>query len=77
MRDRAIEEFEHGDRDLCDRIVRVYAEGITQGDERVENAVAVSFVEDTPLWNPDRSDFISSWPAPLQAEAERQRNWRP
>lgn len=48
-----------------------------EGDERVENAVAVSFVEDTPLWDESRHAFIERWPPALSAEAERQRNWRP
>jgi len=51
----------------------VFDTGLREGDERVENAVAVSFVEDTPWWDPDRSAFIASWSPALRAEAER---WR-
>lgn len=76
VRDRAIEEFDNGDRGVAGRIAGVYERGITEGDERVENAAAVSFVEDTPIWEPARSAFIQSWPEALRAEAERQRNWR-
>lgn len=76
VRHRAIEEFDNGDRGLAGRIADVYGRGITEGDERVENAAAVSFVEDTPVWDPARTAFIKSWPEPLRAEVERQRNWR-
>ena len=76
VRDRAISAFDQGDQDLAGRIVIVFDAGLRQGDDRVENAVSVSFVEDTPLWDSARSEFISSWPRALKDEAERQRNWR-
>ena len=44
--------------------------GLVDGDDRVQNAVSVSFVEDTPLWAAERADFIASWPYRLRAEAE-------
>lgn len=51
--------------------------GLTDGNERVENAVAVSFVEDTGWWDDAMAPFIAAWPEPLRAEARRQRDWRP
>jgi hypothetical protein len=77
VRDLAIASFDTGDRALSDRIVAVFDSGLREGDDRVENAVSVSFVEDTPWWDADRQAFIASWPPALRAEAERQRNWRP
>ncbi|HET8930029.1 MAG TPA: hypothetical protein VFN21_05165, partial [Acidimicrobiales bacterium] len=73
VRDVAIDAFDNGERDLSNRISVVFDAGLRDGDETVENAVAVSFVEDTPWWSPDRADFIASWPAALRAEADR---WR-
>lgn len=73
VRDFAIEAFEGTDRELSNRIASVFDAGLRHGDEHVENAVAVSFVEDTPWWSPDRAEFIASWPPALRAEAQR---WR-
>jgi hypothetical protein len=77
VRDMAIAAFESGDRDLANRIVSVFDEGLRTGDDSVENAVAVSFVEDTQWWDPARKKFIKSWPRALRDEATRQKNWRP
>jgi hypothetical protein len=71
VRDVTIDAFDRGDRDLSSRIVSAFDSGLRDGDEHVENAVAVSFVEDTPWWNPDRDDFMASWPSALRAEAAR------
>ncbi len=70
VRDFAIQTFEAGDRDVSARLVRVFELGLVDGDDRVQNAVSVSFVEDTPLWAAERADFIASWPDRLRAEAE-------
>ncbi|MDP8961347.1 MAG: hypothetical protein M3N32_07030 [Actinomycetota bacterium] len=77
VRDFAIAAFDNGNRTLSDRIVAIFERGMRDGDEGVENAVAVSFVEDTPWWDTNRQAFIDSWPPALRAEAGRQRNWRP
>lgn len=76
-RDCAIAAFDNGNRGLSDRMVAIFERGMREGDEAVENAVAVSFVEDTPWWDASRQAFIDSWPPALTAEVERQRNWRP
>jgi hypothetical protein len=75
VRDAAIIGFENGDRDLSDRIVEVVDVGLRDGDEQVRNAVAVSFVEGTQWWEPNRAAFIRSWPPDLRGEAERQKDW--
>lgn len=76
-RDFAIAAFDKGNRRLSDRMVAIFERGIREGDEAVENAVAVSFVEDTPWWDTSRQAFVDSWPPALRAEVERQRNWHP
>lgn len=77
VRDFAIDAFDNGKTTLSDGIVAILERGMRDGDEGVENAVAVSFIEDTPWWDTNRQAFIDSWPPALRAEAERQRNWRP
>jgi len=51
-------------------------EALRGGDEHVENAVAVSFVEDSCGWDPRLAAFVSAWPPGLKAEAERQQSAR-
>ncbi len=70
VRDFAIQTFEAGDRDVSARLARVFELGLVDGDDRVQNAVSVSFVEDTPWWAAERGDFIASWPDHLRAEVE-------
>jgi hypothetical protein len=77
VREAAITAFEGGDRDLSDRLILVFDTGLRVEDDEAENAVAVSFVEDTPWWDADRQAFIATWPAAVREEAERQKNWRP
>jgi hypothetical protein len=73
----AIERHEADDTDVLERVLHVVAMGLTDGDEYVENAMAVSFVEDSGWWDPMMKPFMSTWPVPLREEAERQANWRP
>ena len=75
VRDAATAAFENGDRKLSGRIVAVFESGLRNGDEQVKNAVAVSFVEDTPWWEADRQAFIATWPKALREEVKRQKNW--
>lgn len=51
-------------------------EALRQGDDEVENLVAVSFVENVGPWDPGQAAFIEGWPPALRAEARRQREWR-
>ncbi len=71
----SIERFEEGDTAALRLCLDVVAQGLTDGDEHVVNAVAVSFVEDTGWWDPLMQPFMATWPAPLRDEAERQRKW--
>jgi hypothetical protein len=67
----AIELFEAHEIEALDRCLSVVAAGLGEGDEYVQNTVAVSFVEDTPWWDETKFPFIAAWPEVLRAEAER------
>lgn len=47
------------------------------GDENVQNAVSVSFVEDSGWWDGSLTIYIAAWPSALAAEVERQRQQQP
>ena len=51
-------------------------EALRDGDERLENAVAASFVEDSCVWHPPLGAFLAAWPEGLQKEAARQQSTR-
>jgi hypothetical protein len=72
----SIERFESDDGDVLRRCLNVVARGLTDGDEYVENAMAVSFVEDIGWWDPSVLAFMAPWPPLLLGEAERQRRAR-
>ncbi len=73
----AIAAFEDGDIDVLRRCLDAVGTGMSDGDDYVQNAIGVSFVEDTPLWDATMGPYIATWPVPLKDEAERQRKWRP
>lgn len=56
------------------RLLSVLERGLREGDEYVENAVAVSFVEDLGWWEPEMQPFIEVLPEGLLAEVARQRS---
>jgi hypothetical protein len=74
LRRFAVHAFESGQADVLVRLLHVVERGLLDGSDLVQNAVAVSFVEDTGWWDSRTAAFIASWPAGLQAEAERQRD---
>lgn len=74
LRYLALSWFGEGRREELTLLLSVIAAGLTDGDEDVENAVAVSFVEDTPWWDASMEAFMSTWPLALKREVERQRN---
>lgn len=73
----ATDAFESGRTPALQRLLGLLDHALRAGTEEVNNAVAVSFVEDARWWDPQAQPFIESWPDGLRAEAERQRNWRP
>jgi hypothetical protein len=73
LRRLAIRWWREGRNEPLERLVRVIEVGLREGDEQVENAVAVSFVEDTGWWEESTQPFIARWHAGLAEELERQR----
>lgn len=61
--------------ELLGRLLEYLKVGLTTGDERVNNAVAISFVEDSCWYEPAHEDYIASWPEGLRAEVASQRAW--
>lgn len=53
LRRMAIGMFERGESDSLARLLEVLDRSLVEGDDHVENAVAVSFVEDTGWWDPE------------------------
>lgn len=70
-------EFGLGHRDVLNRLLEVIDRALRDGTEYVNNAMAVSFVEETPYWDKSMQPFIDVWPSGLRAEVERMRNWSP
>lgn len=77
LRRLAVAWFHDGSIAPLQRLLAVLDAGLSQGDERVVNAVAVSFIEDSAWWDPSSRAFIASWPSGLAREVERQRSARP
>ena len=69
----AIAMFNAGETEALNLCLGVVATGLTDGDEYVQNAISVSFVEDTPWWDEQMFPFMAAWPDALQAEAETYR----
>lgn len=70
----AVQSFEGGQRDVLKRLLALVARALQHGDDDVQNAMAVSFVEGTGWWDSATQPFIATWPAGLRAEVNRQRN---
>ncbi len=60
----------HGSHYEC---VEDMAAGLNDGDASVQNAIAISFVEDTGWWDASRQDLVGVWPQGLRNEVARQR----
>ncbi len=68
-----LDAWKRQDHDVLQRGLALLDGALTTGDEYVENAVAVSFVEDIGWWEPEVQPFLATWPAGLVAEVERLR----
>jgi len=75
LRRRAEELYARGDDDQLSALLEILNSALRDGDEYLNNAVAVSFVEDARIWDPTVQSFVESWPRDLTVEAERQRRW--
>ena len=65
--------FAHDDIDLTQRLLQFLDHALREGDERVNNAVAVSFVENIGTHEGETPEFVASWPRGLLDERDRQR----
>ena len=74
LRRFAIKSFDAGQRDVTDRLLALVDLALREGTDDVQNAMAVSFVEDTGWWDRSMQPFIEAWPAGLRAEVDRQRS---
>ena len=73
----AIASFERGDEAVTTPLLDYVDLALRTGNDQVENAIALSFVEDIGWWEPAMQAFIMTWPPALAAEVERQKVWRP
>jgi hypothetical protein len=76
LRRLLLDAWQRQDQDVLHRGLTFLDAALTTGDEYVNNAVAVSFVEDIGWWEADMQPFIASWPKALATEVERQRSAR-
>ena len=70
LRRLAIDWFRTGRIDATERLLSVLDRGFREGDEYVQNAVAVSFVEDLGWWEPEMQPRIETLPGALAHEIE-------
>lgn len=64
------------DAAVRDTVLTLLEWGIAEGDEALENAIAVSFVEDSGWWERGQDAYLATWPHALTAELQRQRRQR-
>ncbi len=76
LRRQAEAAHETHDFDLRDRSLVLMDSALADGDQALENAVAVSFVEDSGWWEPGKDDYLACWSATLTEELNRQRGAR-
>lgn len=76
LRHFAIQSFETGQHSILERLLALVDVALRDGTDDVQNAIAVSFVEDTGWWDRATEPFIDAWPAGLRAEVDRQRSQR-
>lgn len=67
------ELFEAGLASRQERCLAAVGFGLHFGDDEVENAIAVSFVEDAHWWDEANTPYIATWPKVLADEVDRQR----
>ena len=68
----AVAQYHVGQADVSARCLKSVDDAFRLGDEYVENAVAVSFVENAGLGEGETADFIAAWPRVLAEERVRQ-----
>ena len=76
LRRRAEQLHAEGDLDRLAALLEILNTALRDGDEYLKDAVEISFVEDSNLWEPSARTFLATWPQALKDEAELQRLWR-
>src|SRR4051794_40704924 len=66
LRRFAIQSFDTGQNDVLDRLLALVDAALREGTDDVQNAMSVSFVEDTAWWDSTTQPFIEAWPAGLR-----------
>jgi hypothetical protein len=67
-----VESFAAGEFELTADVLRVVERGLLRGDEYVNNAISVSFVEHFGAGPGETSELLASWPPALREELHRQ-----
>jgi hypothetical protein len=69
----AVSAYQGNDAETSQRLLAFVDRALREGDEDVENAVCVSFVEYVGAGAGESDEFIASWPDALRDELGRQR----
>jgi hypothetical protein len=72
-----VQAFHAGQSDVVMRVLGFVDRALDEGDEAVETAVAVSFVENVGVGEGETPAFLAVWPRGLLAEKARQEAWTP
>jgi hypothetical protein len=67
-----ISAWRSDDNELLGRCLDFLERALVEGDERVQNLIAASFVENVGVWDPTMVPFVEKWPDALRTQAERQ-----
>jgi hypothetical protein len=73
----ATNAFGAGNLATSARLLNFVGSAFENADARVDNAIAVSFVEHVGASPGETPEFIATWPRSLLKERDRQLNWRP
>jgi hypothetical protein len=71
----AVSLFQAQEREILRRLLSFIEDCLVDGDVAINNAVAVSFVENVGAEPGETSEFIATWPRGLLAERDRQLSW--
>ena len=70
-----MDAYARGETEVLHRTLTFLDQAIRHGDERVQNLISVSVVENVEPWDPNQWTFIASWPDALLRDAENHRDW--
>ncbi|MCU1417068.1 MAG: vanillate demethylase subunit, partial [Schumannella sp.] len=73
----ATSAFGAGNLAMSAKLLNFVGTAFENADARVDNAIAVSFVEHVGGSPGETPEFIATWPRSLLNERDRQLNWRP